>query len=85
MMIRLALQVLDALGESVPCASYDSWMVHVPEGQFESRIGPTDFLKVQFTFSTYALSYFAVKCSDTYCYYLLWLVDRLKCANKHDL
>uniref|UniRef100_N1QZB1 Putative all-trans-retinol 13,14-reductase n=1 Tax=Aegilops tauschii TaxID=37682 RepID=N1QZB1_AEGTA len=39
-------QVLDALGESVPCASYDSWMVHVPEGQFESRIGPTDFLKV---------------------------------------
>ncbi|XP_044947396.1 uncharacterized protein LOC123396554 [Hordeum vulgare subsp. vulgare] len=40
-------QVLDALGESVPCASYGSWMVHVPEGQFESRIGPTDFLKVQ--------------------------------------
>ncbi|KAI4991531.1 hypothetical protein ZWY2020_039917 [Hordeum vulgare] len=38
-------QVLDALGESVPCASYDSWMVHVPEGQFESRIGPTHFLK----------------------------------------
>uniref|UniRef100_A0A453MGE1 Uncharacterized protein n=1 Tax=Aegilops tauschii subsp. strangulata TaxID=200361 RepID=A0A453MGE1_AEGTS len=45
-------QVLDALGESVPCASYDSWMVHVPEGQFESRIGPTDFLKVQLTCST---------------------------------
>ncbi|CAM0877937.1 unnamed protein product [Alopecurus aequalis] len=38
-------QVLDALGESVPCAAYDSWMVHVPEGSFESRIGPTDFLK----------------------------------------
>uniref|UniRef100_A0A0E0KLE5 Amine oxidase domain-containing protein n=1 Tax=Oryza punctata TaxID=4537 RepID=A0A0E0KLE5_ORYPU len=38
-------QVLDALGESVPCASYDSWMVYVPEGQFLSRIGPTDFLK----------------------------------------
>ncbi|XP_035823892.1 carotenoid isomerase 1 isoform X1 [Zea mays] len=38
-------QVLDALGESVPCASYDSWMVYVPEGQFLSRIGPTEFLK----------------------------------------
>ncbi|KAJ1292764.1 hypothetical protein BS78_01G015400 [Paspalum vaginatum] len=43
-------QVLDALGESVPCASYDSWMVYVPEGQFLSRIGPTDFLKDLETF-----------------------------------
>ncbi|GJN22703.1 hypothetical protein PR202_gb10298 [Eleusine coracana subsp. coracana] len=43
-------QVLDALGESVPCASYDSWMVYVPEGQFLSRIGPTDFLKDLDTF-----------------------------------
>ncbi|KAM0946428.1 putative prolycopene isomerase [Dioscorea sansibarensis] len=38
-------QVLDALGESVPCASYDSWMVYIPEGEFLSRIGPTEFLK----------------------------------------
>ncbi|KAK2413011.1 hypothetical protein P8452_73255 [Trifolium repens] len=38
-------QVLDALGESVPCATYDSWMVHVPEADFLSRIGPTEFLK----------------------------------------
>ncbi|OVA03655.1 Carotene isomerase [Macleaya cordata] len=38
-------QVLDALGESVPCAAYDSWMVYVPEGEFLSRIGPTEFLK----------------------------------------
>ncbi|KAI3927563.1 hypothetical protein MKW92_007057 [Papaver armeniacum] len=38
-------QVLDALGESVPCAAYDSWMVYVPEGKFLSRIGPTEFLK----------------------------------------
>ncbi|ONK55562.1 uncharacterized protein A4U43_UnF1600 [Asparagus officinalis] len=38
-------QVLDALGESVECASYDSWMVYVPEGEFLSRIGPTEFLK----------------------------------------
>ncbi|RDX77731.1 Prolycopene isomerase, chloroplastic [Mucuna pruriens] len=38
-------QVLDALGESLPCATYDSWMVYVPEGQFLSRIGPTEFFK----------------------------------------
>ncbi|KAJ6706675.1 hypothetical protein OIU79_011163, partial [Salix purpurea] len=38
-------QVLDALGESVPCVSYDSWMVYVPEGEFLSRIGPTEFYK----------------------------------------
>ncbi|CAN6458360.1 unnamed protein product [Victoria cruziana] len=37
-------QVLDALGESVQCASYNSWMVYVPEGQFLSRIGPTEFI-----------------------------------------
>ncbi|PON48754.1 FAD/NAD(P)-binding domain containing protein [Parasponia andersonii] len=38
-------QVLDALGERIPCASYDSWMVYVPEGEFLSRIGPTEFFK----------------------------------------
>ncbi|KAK9162047.1 hypothetical protein Syun_002949 [Stephania yunnanensis] len=38
-------QVLDALGESVPCVTYDSWMVYIPEGEFLSRIGPTEFLK----------------------------------------
>ncbi|XP_030463148.2 prolycopene isomerase, chloroplastic [Syzygium oleosum] len=38
-------QVLDALGESVPCVKYDSWMVYIPEGEFLSRIGPTEFFK----------------------------------------
>ncbi|KAK8987539.1 hypothetical protein V6N11_027287 [Hibiscus sabdariffa] len=38
-------QVLDALGESIPCAKYDSWMVYIPEGEFLSRIGPTEFYK----------------------------------------
>ncbi|KAL6530663.1 hypothetical protein OROGR_014523 [Orobanche gracilis] len=38
-------QVLDALGESLPCATYDSWMVYIPEGDFLSRIGPTEFCK----------------------------------------
>jgi len=38
-------QVFDALGEAVDCVQYDSWMVHIPEGQFLSRIGPTEFYK----------------------------------------
>ncbi|OMO92297.1 Carotene isomerase [Corchorus olitorius] len=38
-------QVLDALGESVECEKYDSWMVYIPEGEFLSRIGPTEFYK----------------------------------------
>ncbi|KAI5661663.1 hypothetical protein M9H77_20986 [Catharanthus roseus] len=38
-------QVLDALGETIPCANYDSWMVYIPEGEFLSRIGPTEFFK----------------------------------------
>ncbi|KAF2293922.1 hypothetical protein GH714_005707 [Hevea brasiliensis] len=38
-------RVLDALGESIPCVNYDSWMVYVPEGEFLSRIGPTEFYK----------------------------------------
>ncbi|KAK7265507.1 hypothetical protein RJT34_33127 [Clitoria ternatea] len=38
-------QVLDALGESLPCATYDSWKVYIPEGEFLSRIGPTEFFK----------------------------------------
>ncbi|CAL5379911.1 unnamed protein product [Camellia sinensis] len=38
-------QVLDALGESIPCVNYDSWMVYLPEGDFLSRIGPTKIFK----------------------------------------
>ncbi|KNA03498.1 hypothetical protein SOVF_208660 [Spinacia oleracea] len=38
-------QVLDALGETIPCAKYDSWMVYLPEAEFLSRIGATEFLK----------------------------------------
>lgn len=44
--LLMVLQVLDALGESIPCVKYDSWMVYVPEGEFLSRIGPTEFFKV---------------------------------------
>lgn len=42
--------MLDALGETIPCANYDSWMVYIPEGEFLSRIGPTEFFKVNLLF-----------------------------------
>ncbi|CAB4298339.1 unnamed protein product [Prunus armeniaca] len=32
----ILLSVLDALGETIPCASYDSWMVYLPEGPWRS-------------------------------------------------
>ncbi|GAB4848091.1 hypothetical protein Ancab_002753 [Ancistrocladus abbreviatus] len=38
--------VLDTLGESIPCADYDAWMVHIGEGKFLSRIGPAELLKL---------------------------------------
>ncbi|RYR76003.1 hypothetical protein Ahy_A01g000595 [Arachis hypogaea] len=41
-------QVLDALGESIPCATYDSWDVYIPEGDFRFRVGPTEFLKLSY-------------------------------------
>ncbi|KAK6945506.1 hypothetical protein RJ641_013050 [Dillenia turbinata] len=40
------LLVLDAQYESGPCANYDSWMAYIPEGEFLSRIGPTEFLEL---------------------------------------
>ncbi|KAI5056378.1 hypothetical protein GOP47_0028196 [Adiantum capillus-veneris] len=38
-------QVLDAIDEHIECKKYDSWMVYLPEGEFLSQIGPTDFFK----------------------------------------
>ncbi|GMP39434.1 hypothetical protein CsSME_00010269 [Camellia sinensis var. sinensis] len=31
-------QVLDALGESIPCANYDSWTVYLPEGCYTANV-----------------------------------------------
>lgn len=39
-------QVFDALGETVPCVKYDSWKCYLPEGDFLTRIGPTQFYEV---------------------------------------
>lgn len=69
-------QVLDALGESIPCVKYDSWMVYVPEGEFLSRIGPTEFFKVyknhsniMYTFVTYISSSYALLEIKILCYF----------------
>ncbi|OAB61930.1 carotene isomerase [Leptolyngbya valderiana BDU 20041] len=35
--------VLDAIGETVPCATYDAWGCRLPEGDFKSAIGSDDF------------------------------------------
>ena len=43
------VQVLEALGEEVPCAKYDSWQCYLPEGDFLTRIGPTQFYEVSMT------------------------------------
>ena len=61
------LQVLDALGETVPCAKYDSWMVYVPEGDFLSKIGPTEFFKVFFHVSHFSLFAYEVILYVTAC------------------
>ena len=41
----VGLMVLEVVRRSEEL--YDSWIVHVTQGQFNSRIGPTDFPKVE--------------------------------------
>lgn len=64
-------QVLDALGEAIPCASYDSWMVYLPEAEFLSRIGPTEFYKVESCFELYMFHYFNLNLALSYAGLLL--------------
>mmetsp|Transcript_40031 Transcript_40031/g.128040 ORF Transcript_40031/g.128040 Transcript_40031/m.128040 type:complete len:467 (-) Transcript_40031:87-1487(-) len=39
-------QVLDALGEELPCAYYNTWMMHLPEGDMLTEVGNDQFLEV---------------------------------------
>jgi len=39
-------QVLDALGESLPCATYDTWGCCLPEGDFDTQVGADQFCDV---------------------------------------
>ena len=39
-------QVLDAIGESLPCFSYDTWGCCLPEGDFQTAVGADQFCEV---------------------------------------
>jgi len=39
-------QVLDAIGEDLPCINYDTWGCCLPEGNFDTAVGAEDFCQV---------------------------------------
>ena len=39
-------QVLDAIGEDLPCVTYDTWGCWLPEGQFNTSVGADQFCEV---------------------------------------
>ncbi|MFB2922617.1 phytoene desaturase family protein [Aerosakkonema funiforme] len=39
-------QVLDAIGEKLPCIQYDTWGCYLPEGYFDARVGVDQFCEV---------------------------------------
>ncbi|AFZ13501.1 monooxygenase FAD-binding protein [Crinalium epipsammum PCC 9333] len=39
-------QVLDAIGEDLPCITYDTWDCYLPEGDFAAKVGAEQFCEV---------------------------------------
>jgi phytoene dehydrogenase-like protein len=39
-------QVLDAIGEEIPCTTYDTWGCCLPEGDFDTTVGANQFCEV---------------------------------------
>ncbi len=39
-------QVLDAIGEKLPCVNYDTWRCCLPEGDFDTSVGAEQFCEV---------------------------------------
>ncbi|NET30754.1 MAG: NAD(P)/FAD-dependent oxidoreductase [Cyanothece sp. SIO1E1] len=39
-------QVLDAIGEEIPCVTYDTWGCCLPEGDFDTTVGADQFCQV---------------------------------------
>ena len=39
-------QVLDAIGEELPCATYNTWGCCLPEGNFDTSVGAEQFIEV---------------------------------------
>ncbi|NMF65895.1 phytoene desaturase family protein [Brasilonema octagenarum] len=44
-------QVLDAIGEELPCVTYDTWGCCLPEGDFDTSVGTDQFCEVLQRFS----------------------------------
>lgn len=44
-------QVLDAIGEELPCVTYDTWGCCLPEGDFDTSVGAEQFCEVLKKFS----------------------------------
>lgn len=43
-------QVLDAIGEKLPCLTYDTWGCCLPEGDFETSVGAEQFTEILYKF-----------------------------------
>ena len=39
-------QVLDAIGEPLPCLNYDTWGCYLPEGNFNTSVGADQFCDI---------------------------------------
>ena len=39
-------QVLEAIGEPLPCLNYDTWGCYLPEGNFNTSVGADQFCEV---------------------------------------
>lgn len=39
-------QVLDAIGEDLPCVHYDTWGCYLPEGNFDAKVGADQFCEL---------------------------------------
>jgi phytoene dehydrogenase-like protein len=39
-------QILDAIGEPLPCVTYDNWGCYLPEGEFDAPVGAVAFTEI---------------------------------------
>ena len=39
-------QVLDAIGEDLPCVNYNTWGCYLPEGYFDAQVGADQFCEI---------------------------------------
>jgi phytoene dehydrogenase-like protein len=39
-------QVVDAIGEDLPCVNYNTWGCYLPEGNFDAQVGADQFCEI---------------------------------------